>query len=69
MPASFTRLAWVGTVLAAALLFAATSAAERAEGGARPVCTHGSSSIGPVSFRDGKMVGGDDAPHTEACLP
>jgi hypothetical protein len=68
MPASFTRLAWVGAILAAALLFAATSSAERVEGGGTPSCTHGLSSIGPVALRDGKVVG-DDAPHTEACLP
>jgi hypothetical protein len=32
-------------------------------------CTHGLSSIGPVSFVDGRVVGGSVAPHTEACLP
>lgn len=32
-------------------------------------CTHGLSSIGPVTFVDGKVVGGSAAPHTEACLP
>jgi hypothetical protein len=69
MPASFIRLGWVGAILAAALLLAATSSAERVEAGSTPACTHGLSSIGPVSIRDGKVVGGDDAPHTEACLP
>ncbi len=69
MPASFIRLAWIGAVLAAVLLFAATSSAERIDVGTTPACTHGSSSIGPVVFRDGKMIGGDGTPHTEACLP
>jgi hypothetical protein len=32
-------------------------------------CTHGASSIGPVFVRDGRIVGGDTTPHTEACLP
>jgi hypothetical protein len=27
------------------------------------------SSIGPVFIKDGKVVGGDTTPHTEACLP
>jgi hypothetical protein len=32
-------------------------------------CTHGLSSIGPVTIVDGKIVGGLPAAHTEACLP
>jgi len=32
-------------------------------------CSHGLSSIGPVIIKDGKVVGGDTVPHTEACLP
>ena len=32
-------------------------------------CTHGVSSIGPVYIENGKVVGGDTTPHTEACLP
>jgi hypothetical protein len=32
-------------------------------------CTHGASSIGPVILRNGRVVGGDTTPHTEACLP
>jgi hypothetical protein len=67
MPASFTRLAWIGAILAV-LLFAATSSAERMSPDTTPACTHGMSSIGPVVLRDGKLVGGDDTPHTEACL-
>ena len=69
MPASFARLAWIGAILAAVLLFAATSSAERMTAGAKPACTHGVSSIGPVVLRDGKVVGGNGTPHTEACLP
>ena len=38
-------------------------------GSARQPCTHGVSSIGPVFLKDGKVVGGDTTPHTEACLP
>jgi hypothetical protein len=34
----------------------------------QPVCTHGASSIGPVTLVDGKVVGGSTVPHTEACL-
>jgi hypothetical protein len=69
MPASFTRLAWIGSILAAVLLFAATSSADLTSAGTTPACTHGSSSIGPVVFRDGKLVGGDGTPRTEPCLP
>jgi hypothetical protein len=36
---------------------------------ARQTCTHGVSSIGPVIMRNGKIIGGDITPHTEACLP
>ena len=38
-------------------------------GRAHEPCTHGVSSIGPVYIKDGKVVGGDTTPHTEACLP
>jgi pyrimidine deaminase RibD-like protein len=44
-----------------------TAAVARGQAGAR--CTHGVSSVGPVFLRDGKIVGGDTTPHTEACLP
>ena len=69
MPASFSRLAWIAAVLVAVLLFAATSSAERMNAGTTAACTHGLSSIGPVSLRNGKVVGGSGTPHTEACLP
>jgi hypothetical protein len=38
-------------------------------GNARQRCTHGVSSIGPVFIENGKVVGGDTTPVTEACLP
>jgi hypothetical protein len=38
-------------------------------GRAHERCTHGVSSIGPVFIKNGKVVGGDSTPHTEACLP
>jgi hypothetical protein len=33
-----------------------------------PVCTHGVSSVGPVTLVQGRLSG-DTVPHTEACLP
>jgi hypothetical protein len=33
-----------------------------------PACTHGVSSVGPVTLTDGHLSG-DTRPHTEACLP
>ena len=38
-------------------------------GSARQRCTHGVSSIGPVYIENGKVVGGDTTPQTDACLP
>ena len=38
-------------------------------GRARQRCTHGVSSIGPVYIANGKVVGGDTTPDTQACLP
>jgi len=34
----------------------------------RHACTHGLSSIGPVTFVDGHVGGGSAVAHTEACL-
>jgi hypothetical protein len=31
-------------------------------------CTHGVSSIGPVTVENGRIVGGSTVPHTQACL-
>ena len=38
-------------------------------GRSRPRCTHGVSSVGPVLLENGKVVGGDTTPDTQACLP
>jgi hypothetical protein len=38
-------------------------------GRAHPRCTHGVSSLGPVYIKDGRVVGGDTTPDTQACLP
>jgi hypothetical protein len=38
-------------------------------GDAKPPCTHGASSVGPVTIVKGKVVGGSTVPHTQACLP
>lgn len=54
------RLALVAAIVALAV--AATATARR------PVCTHGVSSIGPVTLVGGHLLG-DTKPHTEACLP
>jgi len=57
-------------VVAAALLLlivvAALTGIARSE--PSPPCTHGVSSIGPVTLVGGKIVGGSTVPHTEACL-
>jgi hypothetical protein len=56
-------------LVAALLLFAASASVERGRADNRPDCQYGLSSIGPVHFRDGKIVDGDVTPHTESCLP
>jgi hypothetical protein len=56
-------------VVAITLVFTASSAAEQRHAGAQRACTHGVSSIGPVSLRNGTVVGPTPAPHTDACLP
>ena len=58
-------LASFACALAVVVLFGLAAARpSRAE----PRCTHGLSSVGPVYFRDGKIIGGDTTPPTEACL-
>jgi len=57
--------ALVAAVVAASIVLGLGSAEP---GRARPGCTHGASSIGPVYIKDGKVVGGDTTPHTEICL-
>jgi hypothetical protein len=61
-----TQAAAVG--FAAFLLLATPSAARHGRTGGGGPCTHGASSIGPVVFRNGKIVGPEPVPHTEACL-
>lgn len=36
---------------------------------ARRACTHGLSSVGPVTVANGRAVRGSTTPHTQACLP
>jgi len=55
---------WV-LVVAAAAGFAVASV--RADD-ANSRCTHGASSIGPVTIVKGKVVGGSTVPSTQACL-
>jgi hypothetical protein len=55
---------WVLVVAAAAGIAVASVRAD-----AKPACTHGASSIGPVTIANGKVVGGSTVPHTQACLP
>ena len=58
--ARLLRLVLVGAVLAVVVVTTATADS--------PVCTHGVSSVGPVTLTQGR-VGGDTTPHTQACLP
>lgn len=58
--ARLLRSVLVGALVAVVLVTTATAD--------RPVCTHGVSSIGPVTLTHGHL-GGDMTPHTEACLP
>jgi hypothetical protein len=55
---------WVVVVAVAAGIAVASVRAS-----AKPACTHGASSIGPVTIVNGKVVGGSTVPHTQACLP
>jgi hypothetical protein len=67
---AYVRLLWLAAILVAALVLVAASASgSRGQAGKAKACTHGLSSIGPVYLRDGKVVGGDTAAHTETCLP
>jgi hypothetical protein len=51
-----------------AIVAAAISIALSSWTHAKPKCTHGVSSIGPVTITNGS-VAGDTTPHTEKCLP
>lgn len=61
-----TALVAFAIALSVAVVLGLVSAAP---GRARQRCTHGLSSIGPVYIKDGKVIGGDTTPHTEAYLP
>lgn len=54
------RLVVVGALIAVVVVSTATADS--------PVCTHGVSSVGPVTLEHGRLVG-NTTPHTEACLP
>jgi len=60
----------VATVLFVVALTAAGTAAVSVHAAStrRHGCTHGLSSIGPVTLVDGRLVGGSAVAHTEACL-
>jgi hypothetical protein len=61
----FVVALWVLVVVLAAGVAVASVRA----GGEKSRCTHGASSIGPVTLVNGKVVGGSTVPHTQACLP
>ncbi len=66
MPAT-VRL--VGMVVMLVLLLLTAGAIENGRADAQPPCTHGASSLGPIEFQDGHVVGGPVTPVTETCLP
>jgi len=61
-----SALVALAVALAAVVVFGLVAAGS---GRANQRCTHGVSSIGPVIIENGKVVGGDTTPHTDACLP
>jgi hypothetical protein len=54
------RLVFLGALIAAVLVTTATADP--------PACTHGVSSVGPVTITNGHLSG-DTTPSTQACLP
>jgi hypothetical protein len=54
------RLVLVGGLIAVVVVATATADS--------PVCTHGVSSVGPVTIAHGRLSG-DTRPHAEVCLP
>jgi hypothetical protein len=54
------RLALLAALIAVVVVTTATADT--------PVCTHGVSSVGPVTLTHGRLSG-STAPQTEACLP
>ena len=63
------RTAAFVAIVTAALLLVTAGAIETGKADPQPACTHGVSSLGPVYFQDGQIVGGSTVPTTEACLP
>ena len=65
--ARLLRLVLLGALIAVVVVTTATAD--------RPACTHGVSSVGPVTLsraangRIGQILYGETKPHTEACLP
>jgi hypothetical protein len=59
-------LCFAAAALIMLVVVAAVTGMTRAK--TQPPCTHGASSIGPVTLVDGMVVGGSTVPHTEACL-
>jgi hypothetical protein len=64
------RWQWAGRLLRLVLVagFIAVVVVTTATADPPAACTHGVSSIGPVTLTDGHLTG-DTTPHTEACLP
>ena len=63
------RVAAFATIAAVALVMLTAGAIENGKADSHPACTHGASSLGPISLSDGQVVGGSTTPTTEACLP
>ena len=59
----------VATVVIAGLLQLAAGSVENVKADPTTACTYGLSSLGPVFFRNGRVIGGSTTPTTEACLP
>jgi hypothetical protein len=64
-----TRKLATATLVIVGLSVLPAGAVESGKADSSPACTHGLSSLGPVLFRDGQVVGGSTTPTTEACLP
>jgi hypothetical protein len=59
-----TRVAFAAAIAAGTVAFVPSAVGQDVA----TACTHGASSVGPVTIMDGH-VSGDTAPYTEACLP
>jgi hypothetical protein len=57
---------WTAAIAAAACAYLLLAGALWAS--ARPVCSHGASSVGPVVLVNGHLTG-DTTPDTQVCLP